>query len=144
MKTRIEHVDIEQPLWDPEEERALQERLIAAGFRMPTKSPRRKRYAAKRRPAWLAFLVRQHRRVRELPVFLREFARSRARGKSRTEPADVQLPVWDPEEEKALEARLIAAGYRMPTLPLDRPREAVKGRPPWLAFLVRLYRRVRG
>ncbi|HEX8243331.1 MAG TPA: hypothetical protein VF541_07540 [Longimicrobium sp.] len=143
MKTRIEHVDVPQPLWDPEEEKALEQRLIAAGFRMPTKSLDRPRVLARRRPAWLAFLMRQHGRVRELPAFFRELARASARKrKSRTGPVDVPLPEWDPEEEKALEARLIAAGCRMPTLPLDRPRVMARRRPRWKAILITLWQRV--
>ena len=53
---------------------------------------------------------------------------------------DVPEIEWDEEEERALEARLIAAGYRMPTKSLDRPRYAVKKRPAWMAFFVRLFR----
>ena len=142
MKPRLEQVDIPQPMWDPEEERALEERLIAAGFRMPTKSLDRPRVLAKRRPAWLAFLMRQHRRVRELPAIFRDFARARERRKTRSEPVNVPLPEWDPEEEKALEQRLIAAGYRMPTLSLDRPRVMARRRPRWKAILITLWQRV--
>ena len=46
----------------------------------------------------------------------------------------------DPAEERALDERLIAAGYRMPTRPLARPRPAAKRRPVWLAFLFSLLR----
>jgi hypothetical protein len=48
---------------------------------------------------------------------------------------------FDPEEERALDARLIAAGYRMPTRSLNRPRRLAKKRPRWLAFLYSLVRR---
>ncbi|HSU16451.1 hypothetical protein [Longimicrobium sp.] len=44
----------------------------------------------------------------------------------------------DPDEERALDARLIAAGYRMPTGSLNRPRRLAKKRPRWLAFLYSL------
>ena len=64
--------------------------------------------------------------------------------KTHVEHADIPQPLWDPEEERALEERLVAAGMRLPTKSLDRARVAVRGRPPWLAFLVRLYRRAGG
>ncbi|HEX8905387.1 MAG TPA: hypothetical protein VF771_11120 [Longimicrobiaceae bacterium] len=59
-----------------------------------------------------------------------------------TKAKDTEIPrvEWDPEEERELREKLIAAGFRMPTKSLDRPRVAVKGRPRWLAFLVRLFR----
>ncbi|HEX6749927.1 MAG TPA: hypothetical protein VF092_21725 [Longimicrobium sp.] len=53
---------------------------------------------------------------------------------------DIPTIDYDDPEERALEARLIAAGYRMPTKSLDRPRQAVKKRPWWKAFFVRLFR----
>jgi hypothetical protein len=61
--------------------------------------------------------------------------------KTRVEETEVPQPVWDEEEERAYEERLKAAGFRFPTKSLDRPRIAVKPRPAWLAFLVRVARR---
>jgi len=54
--------------------------------------------------------------------------------------ADPSLSEFDPEEERALIERLKAAGYRMPTRSLDRPRQLAKRRPAWLAFLFSLLR----
>jgi hypothetical protein len=42
--------------WDSDDERALRERMAAAGYRMPTLPLARERHAVERRPAWLAFL----------------------------------------------------------------------------------------
>ena len=46
----------------------------------------------------------------------------------------------DPDEERALNERMIAAGYRMSTRSLDRPRQLARRRPAWLAFLFSLLR----
>lgn len=40
------------------------------------------------------------------------------------------------EDERALNARLQAAGVQLPTTSLVRPREIAKARPAWLAFLL--------
>ena len=63
MKTHVERADIPQPVWDPDEERALDERLVAAGMRLPTKSFDRPRVLARRRPRWKAFLITVWQRI---------------------------------------------------------------------------------
>jgi hypothetical protein len=50
--------------------------------------------------------------------------------------ADALWPRKDVDPE--LDARLRAAGVRIPTRSLDRPRVVVKPRPAWLAFLITL------
>ena len=51
------------------------------------------------------------------------------------------VEMWpEDEDERALNERLRAAGVRLPTHSLDRPRELVKLRPAWLAFLLSLVR----
>jgi pyruvate-formate lyase len=44
---------------------AVLERMRAAGVRLATASPNRRRVRAKQRPAWLAFIVRSFRLDRE-------------------------------------------------------------------------------
>jgi len=40
--------------------------------------------------------------------------------------------------DSEFDAEMAAAGFRIPTRPLDRPRVVVKPRPAWLAFLITL------
>ena len=42
------------------------------------------------------------------------------------------------DDDSEFDAEMAAAGFRIPTRPLDRPRVVVKPRPGWLAFLLRL------
>lgn len=51
------------------------------------------------------------------------------------------MEMWpDDGEDGALKERLREGGVRLATQPLDRPREVVKLRPAWLAFLLTLLR----
>lgn len=61
MPTHVKEQDTPPVEWDEEERRALKERLIAAGYRMPTKSLKRPRTLPKRRPRWMVFFISTYR-----------------------------------------------------------------------------------
>jgi hypothetical protein len=146
MATNLEDPEAGE-LW-PIEERdpELVAWMRSVGIRPATRSLHRPRYVAKRRPAWLAFLLRVSERMAAAPGRLFRSARS-PRGRSRMPE---NLEVWEnsefwplPDRDPEVTERLRAAGVRLATASLDRPRRVAKRRPAWAAFLLTLLK-VRG
>jgi hypothetical protein len=114
-------------------------RMRAAGMRVPAHSLDRPRYVAKRRPAWLAFLLRVA--AAGKPSALRPLKRTHCNVHLQTEEEE---EIWPPPgRDPEVAARLSAAGVRLATRSLDRPRRLARRRPAWLALLLRSLR-VRG
>ena len=53
---------------------------------------------------------------------------------------DIPPVEWDEDDLADLRKRLIAAGYKMPTKSLNRPRTLAKRRPRWIVFFISTYR----
>jgi hypothetical protein len=133
----LEHAEVEEP-WPIEErdpERVAWMR--AAGIRPATRSLDRPRHVARKRPGWLAFLLRSCAAAERL---LTSIGKPGGNSRVRADPEECELAeIWPmPERDPEVTERLRAAGVRLATRSLDRPRRVARRRPAWLVFLLTL------
>ena len=130
MATNLEDPEAGE-LW-PIEERdpELVAWMRSVGIRPATRSLHRPRYVARRRPFWLAFLLRRADAIAVLGRRLLGKPRKQSEGDLEFEQQLREIwPVPDRESPLII---------RPATRSLDRPRYVAKRRPAWLAFLLRV------
>jgi hypothetical protein len=133
MAIDLEDAEAEWPLVEQDPERVAW--LRAAGIRPATRSLDRPRHVARPRAAWLAFLLRVADAVAAAGRRLLGIQRKPSQDDLEL---DLQLSeIWPvPERDPEVAERMRAAGIRLATDSLDRPRRVAKPRPAWAAFLL--------
>lgn len=124
---------------------AVAARLREAGVRLATGSLDRERQVAKRRPAWLAFILRAANRV---GATVRQLLRKRKPGADEVDDLEdlwtsldaaerVRDDRWPRREaDPVMDAWLRSMNIRPATHSLDHPRPVMNQWPAWLAILL--------